>query len=215
MKFAIIESMWGIPRSTKRWWLNLRNAPCSGEAGRQTRYVHCYDDEVTRAVVVGNGGGGKSTLSRALAERHNLSWCSIDQIQWTPGWEPAPDQDVVERIRSVMASDRWIIDGWGPWSSLGERMDRSDTLIFVDLPLWMHFWLAAERQIAIAQGQPWSDPVDGCDDLLITRRLFETIWHVDQNLKPQLIELVEQYAPGREYHHVTTLEQLDRLATAG
>jgi hypothetical protein len=114
-----------------------------------------------------------------------------------------------------MAGDRWIIDGWGPWSSVEDRMILSDAIIFVDLPLWMHFWLAAERQIAIARGQDRTDPVEGCDDLAITRRLFETIWHVDQKLKPRLIPLVDRYAPGREFHHVTTLEQLDLLTTAG
>ena len=167
-----------------------------------------------RAVVVGNGGGGKSTLARALAERHDLVWCSVDQIQWAPGWEHAPEDHVVERIRSVMANDRWIIDGWGPWSSIEERMKLSDTLIFVDLPLWMHFWLAAERQISIARGQARSDPVEGCDDLAITRRLFETIWHVDQSLKPQLIKLIDRYASARDYYHVTTLEQLEGFAEA-
>lgn len=168
-----------------------------------------------RVVVIGNGGGGKSTLARRLAERHKLPWCSVDQIQWEPGWEPASDADVSEHLRTVMAGDRWIIDGWGPWSSLEDRMILSDTIILVDLPLWMHFWLAAERQIAIARGENRTDPVEGCDDLAITRRLFETIWHVDQKLKPRLIRLVDRYAPGREFHHVTTLEQLDLLAAAG
>jgi len=176
--------------------------------------AHGYHYGMTRAVVIGNGGGGKSTLARALAVRHELLWCSVDQIQWAPGWEPTPDNVVVERIRAVMARDRWIIDGWGPWPSIEERIQLADTLIFVDLPLWMHFWLAAERQICVARGQPRSDPVEGCEDLAITRRLFETIWHVDQNLKPQLLELVDRYASGRDYHHVTTLEQLEGLAAA-
>ena len=169
---------------------------------------------MTRAVVIGNGGGGKSTLARALAERHDLVWCSVDQIQWAPGWERVPEDVVAERIGEVMSRDRWIIDGWGPWPSVEERMGLADTLIFVDLPLWMHFWLAAERQISVAQGRPRDDPVEGCDDLAITRRLFETIWHVDQILRPQLLELVDRYASGRDYHHVTTLEQLEQLAVA-
>lgn len=170
---------------------------------------------MTRAVVVGNGGGGKSTLSRALAARHDLQWCSIDQIQWAaPNWERVSDEIIVDRVRSVIAGDRWIIDGWGPWSSLEERMERCRTIIFVDMPLWMHFWLAAERQISIARGEQRADPVEGCDDLAITRRLFETIWHVDQHLKPRLIELIQRYVPGREYYHVTTLEELHKMATA-
>jgi adenylate kinase family enzyme len=170
---------------------------------------------VGRVVVIGNGGGGKSTLARRLAERYGLAWCSVDQIQWEPGWEPASEADVSRHLRTVMAGDRWIIDGWGPWPSLEDRMVLSDTIIFVDLPLWMHFWLAAERQIAIAKGADRTDPVAGCDDLAITRRLFETIWHVDQELKPRLIRLIDRYAPSRDFHHVTTLEQLDRLSTVG
>lgn len=166
-------------------------------------------------VLIGNGGGGKSTLARKLAERHNLPWFSVDQIQWEPGWEKASDADVIDRLRSLMAGDRWIIDGWGPWSSIEDRLRLSDTIIFVDLPLWMHFWLAAERQIAIARGDSRNDPVEGCDDLDITRRLFETIWYVDQELKPRLTHLVTRYAPGRHFYHVTSLEQLEQMATAG
>lgn len=168
-----------------------------------------------RVVVVGNGGGGKSTLARKLAEHHDLPLCSVDQMQWDPGWVPVPDAVVSERLRSVMARERWIIDGWGPWSTIEERIVLSDTLIFVDLPLWMHFWLAAERQIATALGSSRSDPVEGCDDLDVTRRLFETIWHVDQELKPRLAALIEQHSRGRDYHHITDVDQLDRLAATG
>lgn len=174
-----------------------------------------YARYVGRVVIVGNGGGGKSTLARALAERHHLQLCSVDQIQWNPGWEPAPEAVVSEHLHSVMAGDRWIIDGWGPWPSIKARMALSDTIVFVDLPLWMHFWLAAERQIAAARGESRIDPVTGCDDLTITRRLFETIWHVDQKLIPRLTSLIDRYAPERDYHHIKTMEQLNALAAAG
>jgi hypothetical protein len=32
------------------------------------------------------------------------------------------------------------------------RLARANAIVLVDTPLWMHFWLAAERQIAWAQG---------------------------------------------------------------
>lgn len=160
---------------------------------------------------MGNGGGGKSTLARHLADRNDLVNCSVDQIQWEPGWQAVPQGQVTSRIQEVIEGDRWVIDGWGPWPSIEARLARADTIIFVDLPLWMHFWLAAERQIEIARGGVRSDPVEGCADLDITRRLFETIWLVDQEFKPRLLELLAQYAPSRRYHHVTTLEQIAAL----
>lgn len=166
-----------------------------------------------RVAIIGNGGGEKSTLARQLAERHGLFYCSVDQVQWAPGWQPAPEEFVSSRLREVIDRDRWVIDGWGPWPSIEQRFESSDTIVFVDLPLWMHFWLAAERQLAIARGEERADPVQGCDDLEVTRRLFETIWRVDQEAKPRLVGLLDRYIAERRYYHLTTLEQLEDLGS--
>ena len=38
---------------------------------------------------------------------------------------------------------------------------------------------------------------------------------MDQNLKPRLTKLLERFAPGRDYNHLTTLDQLDELVSSG
>ena len=167
---------------------------------------------MTRVAIVGNAGGGKSTLGRKLAARRNLPFYSVDQIQWRPGWIAAPDQETGEKIDRIVASERWIVDGWGPWESLEGRLAAADTIIFVDLPLWMHFWLAAERQIAAARGEDRVDRLDGCDQLAVTKRLFEMIWHVDQVLKPRLEAVIERFKPGRNHRHIKSLAALNALA---
>lgn len=167
---------------------------------------------MTRVAIVGNAGGGKSTLGRKLAALHSLPFYSVDQIQWRPGWIAAPDQETAEKIDQIIASERWIVDGWGPWRSLERRLAAADTIIFVDLPLWMHFWLAAERQIAAVRGEDRVDRLDGCDQLAVTKRLFEMIWHVDQVLKPRLEAMIERLKSGRKYWHITSLEALNALA---
>ena len=167
---------------------------------------------MTRVAIVGNAGGGKSTLGRKLAAIHNLPFHSVDQIQWRPGWVAAPDQETGEKIDQIIASERWIVDGWGPWRSLEQRLAAADTIIFVDLPLWMHFWLAAERQIAAARGEDRVDQLEGCDQLAVTKRLFEVIWHVDQVLKPRLEAMIERFKPGRNYWRITSLDALNALA---
>ena len=167
---------------------------------------------MTRVAIVGNAGGGKSTLGRRLAAKHDLPFYSVDQIQWRPGWTAAPDKEIGERINQIVASERWIVDGWGPWRSLERRLAAADTIIFVDLPLWMHFWLAAERQIAAARGEDRIDRLDGCDQLAVTKRLFEMIWHVDQVLKPRLESMIERFKPGRTYWRITSLDALNALA---
>lgn len=164
-----------------------------------------------RVAIIGNAGGGKSTLGKRLASSHNLPFISVDQIQWLPGWEQVDEDIVAERLDILQANERWVIDGWGPWPNIERRFVAADTIIFVDLPLWIHFWLAAERQISSAQGERRSDPLDGCDQLAITKQLFEMIWHVEKKLKPRLEALLENRPPDADYHHITTLSELDEF----
>jgi adenylate kinase family enzyme len=41
-----------------------------------------------RIAVIGNAGGGKSTLARALASRRRLPYVEIDALLWRGGWHP-------------------------------------------------------------------------------------------------------------------------------
>jgi adenylate kinase family enzyme len=165
-----------------------------------------------RIAIIGNAGGGKSTLGRRLSAGLDLPYCSVDQIQWLPGWVAAPEAEAETKLDQVAAGERWIIDGWGPWPSIEHRLTAADTIIYVDLPVWMHFWLSAERQIAAARGIERSDPIEGCEQLDVTRRLFEMIWRVHTELKPQLEMVLERCKAGKDYHHLTSIEALDALA---
>ena len=166
-----------------------------------------------KVMIIGNAGGGKSTLGRRLSTRYGLPFCSVDQVQWRPGWIAAPELEVEIKLDRFAAEERWIIDGWGPWTSIERRLVAAETIIFVDLPLWMHFWLAAERQIAVARGAERSDPIEGCDQLDVTKRLFEMIWRVHNDLKPRLEQLLDRCKVGKDFRHITSVEALDALAS--
>ena len=60
---------------------------------------------VQRITVIGNGGGGKSTLARALGERLDIPVHEVDAVQWRPGWERAS----LVHLRSP-AEMRWWLD---------------------------------------------------------------------------------------------------------
>ena len=66
-----------------------------------------------RVIVIGNGGGGKTTLAREVAKATGLPCHEVDQIQFLPGWERADTSRVAERIDAIVATERWIIDGFG------------------------------------------------------------------------------------------------------
>ena len=45
-----------------------------------------------RVAVIGNSGGGKSTLSRQLAARFDLPCTDLDCLLWLPGWQLASEE---------------------------------------------------------------------------------------------------------------------------
>ena len=46
----------------------------------------CRGSCMSRIVVIGNAGGGKSTLARLLAQRRGLPHIEIDRLLWQEGW---------------------------------------------------------------------------------------------------------------------------------
>jgi adenylate kinase family enzyme len=67
-----------------------------------------------RVAVIGNAGGGKSTLTRALAAKSGLPLYPVDKVQWQPGWQAVPEAEVTAALDAYAAEPRWVIDGWGP-----------------------------------------------------------------------------------------------------
>jgi adenylate kinase family enzyme len=142
-----------------------------------------------RAVVIGNSGGGKSTLARRLSSASQCRHVEIDGLLWQPGWELTAVEVYNTEHARLIAEERWIIDGLGRFDSIPERLARATDILLVDMPLWMHFWLAAERQIRWSRGT-LDDPPAGLTKMPPTEALFRTIWEVDREWMPEIRRLV-------------------------
>jgi adenylate kinase family enzyme len=86
---------------------------------------------MTRIAVIGNAGGGKSTLCRKLSQALNIDLFPMDQIQWKPGWTPATYDEIKQRHDEILANERWIIDGWGPLDLIIQRFEAADTTMLI------------------------------------------------------------------------------------
>jgi adenylate kinase family enzyme len=167
-----------------------------------------------RVAVIGNAGGGKSRLARSLAESHRLPCHAVDKLQWRPGWQVVPEPEITVALDALISGPRWVIDGWGPWPTLEQRFAAADTIVLVDHPVWVHFWWAAERQIACARGVARPDGPECCDMLDVTPRLFKMIWDIDRNFMPRLRDLISTFDHGRRIHRITSPEQLDAFVAS-
>lgn len=161
-----------------------------------------------RIAIVGNAGGGKTTLARHLAVDLHLAHTELDRILWRPDWALAPSAAYENEHAKAIADDAWVIDGLGGRGSIAQRLQRATAVILVDMPIWMHFWLAAERQIAWNRGSVEHPPA-GAMAPPPTEALFRTIFQIDREWMPEIRVLVEQER--QQGTRVIRIESVDQL----
>jgi adenylate kinase family enzyme len=165
-----------------------------------------------RIAVIGNAGGGKSTLARALAARRGLPYVEVDSLLWQPGWQLTPADIYEAEHARLIAQPRWVIDGLGRLESLAPRLRRAGEIVFIDMPLWMHFWLAAERQIAWTRGE-MAHPPAGASGMPPTEALFRIIFEVDRDWMPEIRRLVDEAeSAGTPVRRVSDVAGLDHYS---
>jgi adenylate kinase family enzyme len=164
---------------------------------------------VARIVVIGNAAGSKSRLARHLAHRRGVPLFEVDRLLWQQGWQLTPAADYARGHAAIVAQDRWVIDGLGRQDSIAERLARSTEIILIDMPLWMHFWLAAERQIAWVQGR-LDDPPAGATEMPPTRELFRTMSEVDRTWLPDIRGMcTEAELEGKAVTRLASVDEID------
>ena len=157
--------------------------------------------DMTKVAVIGNAGGGKSTMCRLLGQALSIDVYPIDHIQWKPGWVAASAEEFQQKHEAILALDRWIIDGWGDWSALEHRFGEADTIIFVDHPLYVHYWWAIKRQIKCIF-KPRIDGPPGCPMLPMTWPLLKMIWRIHKDSRPKLQMLIATFDDTKRIIHI-------------
>lgn len=117
-----------------------------------------------RILVIGNSGGGKSTLARRLGAKLGLSVIHLDVLFWKPGWVESDDAEFRMLIVEALSSSAWVCDGdFG--SSFDVRLPRADTVVWLDLPVWLCLYRAIRRAMTYRQGgRP--DMAEGCRETI-------------------------------------------------
>lgn len=166
-----------------------------------------------RIAIIGNAGGGKSTLARKLSDMLDIPHFEIDKFQWKPDWTMYPADEFEAAHDDILTREVWILDGFASWQSIEKRLELADTAILIDLPLWMHFWLIAERQFNWYKGD-MADKPGGHPSPPPTKKLFEVVWNIDRDFMPRLRAMVDDAEKrGCRIFRIHDLDELDSLAS--
>lgn len=166
------------------------------------------------------GGGGKTTLSRAIGEKLDLPVVELDAIQWLPNWvERDPDQFRQLTLETVAGhTDGWVVDGNYGGTIGGAVLEQADTLVWLQLPFHTIFWRTFKRSVQRAYDrqricgdnvESWRGAFLSRDSLLlfhVKRRLFGY-----QASRERREALVREHGAGARVINLNSARALDRF----
>ena len=99
-----------------------------------------------RVVVLGRGAAGKSSLAREVGRATGLPVVELDKEFWSADLQPMLLDVWRKRQQTLGEEPRWIMDGdLGPYDDPAPRLRRADTVVVLDMPLWLCTWRAIRR----------------------------------------------------------------------
>jgi len=140
-----------------------------------------------RIIVIGCPGSGKSTLSRELHNKTALPLYHLDMMYWNEDKTTVEKPVFLKRLSTVLEKDEWIIDG-NYASTMEMRMEKCDTVIFLDFPLDTCLKGIAERRGKPRSDMPWTESEES------DREFIEFVKNYNLQMRPQVIELVNKYS---------------------
>lgn len=150
-------------------------------------------------MIIGQPGSGKSTLARRLGEKLSLPVVHVDLIHWKSGWieRPGPEKD--ELCAREHAKSQWIFEG-GRSSTWPERLDRADTLIFLDFPTWFRSYRILKRRIEY-HGKTRPDLPEDCPENL-NWEFVQFVWSTRKVGRSKMIEFFNAVPDHKEKYRL-------------
>ena len=134
--------------------------------------------KLNRIVIIGCPGSGKSTLARELGEKLDLTVVHLDRLWWKKGWENVSREEFDTRLDKAMAMEKWIIDG-NYSRTLDVRLQRCDTVIYLDFNRWLCLWGMCQRVLG-NYGKVRPDMSSGCPERF-DWEFVKFIWNFNKN----------------------------------
>ncbi|MNI12983.1 MULTISPECIES: adenylate kinase [unclassified Pseudomonas] len=90
--------------------------------------------DLTRTLIIGNSGSGKSWLAQQLAQQLREPWTDLDRIHWLSDEHsiPRPRAEALAMARIAADEQRWVIEGVYGWI-ISEILHRATALIWLSI----------------------------------------------------------------------------------
>ena len=166
-----------------------------------------------KIAVFGKPGSGKSTLSKRLASATQINLHALDSIEFNKDGSRVDRATYDKKHESILTSDSWIIEGFGPIESFYKRLVVADTLIYIDLPYIISYWLVTKRLLkgVFIKPEGWPDGssiLKGTLESYKVLRLCPKFWNND------FMQKLENISTNKTLYIIRSISELNRFIDA-
>jgi len=161
-----------------------------------------------KIVVFGKPGSGKSTLSKSLASATEIKLHALDSIEFKKNGSRVDRVTYDEEHESILSSDSWIIDGFGPIESFNKRLGVADTLIYIELPYIICYWLVTKRLLKglIIKPEGWPD---GSSILMGTLESYRVLRICPKFWNKNFMQKLEKISTNKSLYIIRSVSELN------
>lgn len=161
-----------------------------------------------KIAIIGSGGSGKSTLARKLGELLHIGVFHLDALFWKPGWVGVPEQQQRLVQSELVERETWIIDGnYG--GTMDIRLDKADTIIFLDIPRIICAYRVIKRWIQYRETTR-PDMGEGCEER-ISIEFLKWVWEYPKTKKPVILKKLNSFSKEKEVIILTSPKEVERF----
>lgn len=143
-----------------------------------------------RVLVVGSPGSGKSTFSKKLGKKTNLTIIHLDyyHLQSEHNY-PANTELWNARVNELIKPDKWIMDGnYG--ATYPERFELADTIVFLDIPRRICLYRILRRYFYYQNRNRDEMPEDWKERLDF--KFLKYVWFFNKQSKPKILRHIRE-----------------------
>lgn len=160
-----------------------------------------------KVAVFGKPGGGKSTFSKALSKAIGIELFPLDLIEYHKNGDKVDSEDFLASYNEILAKENWIIDGFVSLQLLQQRLEVADTIIYIDLPYYRHYWWVTKRFLKSPFVKPEGWP-DGSSALKGTIAGYKVLGLSPKFWNRELLDKLRKQNCNKKFIHLTSVGEL-------
>lgn len=163
-----------------------------------------------KVAVIGKPANGKSTLGKELAQATGIKLYALDSILYQGDGQEIDRSSYEALHEKILSSDEWIIEGFAPISSLDSfyrRLEEADTLIYIELPYLLTYWLVTKRLLKGLFSKPEGWP-EGSSVLRGSIASYKVLKLCPGFWNDEFLQRLETLSANKTLHVIRSLSEL-------